>query len=44
LRDARGGQLAESMPSYGECQSAEIAAPPQACFDALTDFEHHLER
>jgi ribosome-associated toxin RatA of RatAB toxin-antitoxin module len=27
------------MPSYGECQSAEIAAPPQACFDALTDFE-----
>jgi ribosome-associated toxin RatA of RatAB toxin-antitoxin module len=27
------------VPSYGECQSAEIAAPPQACFDALTDFE-----
>ncbi|MFP5364076.1 MAG: type II toxin-antitoxin system RatA family toxin [Thermoleophilia bacterium] len=27
------------MPSYGECQSAEIAATPQACFDALTDFE-----
>ena len=27
------------MPSYGECQSAEIGAPPQACFDALTDFE-----
>jgi ribosome-associated toxin RatA of RatAB toxin-antitoxin module len=27
------------MPAYGECQSAEIAAPPQACFDALTDFE-----
>ena len=27
------------MPEYGECQSAEIAAPPQACFDALTDFE-----
>jgi ribosome-associated toxin RatA of RatAB toxin-antitoxin module len=27
------------MPSYGECQSADIAAPPQACFDALTDFE-----
>jgi ribosome-associated toxin RatA of RatAB toxin-antitoxin module len=28
------------MPSYGECHSTEIAAPPQACFDALTDFEH----
>ncbi|HYF24255.1 MAG TPA: SRPBCC family protein [Baekduia sp.] len=27
------------MPSYGECQQAEIAAPPQACFDALTDYE-----
>ena len=27
------------MPSYGECQTAEIAAPPQRCFDALTDFE-----
>jgi ribosome-associated toxin RatA of RatAB toxin-antitoxin module len=27
------------MPSYGECQSAEIDAPPQACFDALTDYE-----
>jgi ribosome-associated toxin RatA of RatAB toxin-antitoxin module len=27
------------VPEYGECQSAEIAAPPQACFDALTDFE-----
>jgi coenzyme Q-binding protein COQ10 len=27
------------MPSYGECQTAEIDAPPQRCFDALTDFE-----
>jgi ribosome-associated toxin RatA of RatAB toxin-antitoxin module len=27
------------MPAYGECQSAEINASPQACFDALTDFE-----
>jgi ribosome-associated toxin RatA of RatAB toxin-antitoxin module len=27
------------MPSYGECHSAEIAAAPQDCFDALTDFE-----
>lgn len=27
------------MPAYGECQSAEIDASPQACFDALTDFE-----
>jgi ribosome-associated toxin RatA of RatAB toxin-antitoxin module len=28
-----------AMPSYGECRSAEVAAPPQACFDALTDYE-----
>jgi ribosome-associated toxin RatA of RatAB toxin-antitoxin module len=27
------------MSGYGECQTAEIAAPPQACFDALTNFE-----
>jgi ribosome-associated toxin RatA of RatAB toxin-antitoxin module len=27
------------MPTYGECQSADIDAAPQACFDALTDFE-----
>ena len=27
------------MASYGECLSARIAASPQACFDALTDFE-----
>jgi ribosome-associated toxin RatA of RatAB toxin-antitoxin module len=27
------------MPTYGECQSADIDASPQACFDALTDFE-----
>ncbi|HWI09191.1 MAG TPA: SRPBCC family protein [Solirubrobacteraceae bacterium] len=27
------------MASYGECHTAEIAASPQACFDALTDFE-----
>ena len=27
------------MPSYGECRSSEIAATPQQCFDALTDFE-----
>jgi ribosome-associated toxin RatA of RatAB toxin-antitoxin module len=27
------------VPSYGECHSAEIAATPQECFDALTDFE-----
>jgi coenzyme Q-binding protein COQ10 len=27
------------MPSYGECQTAEIDATPQRCFDALTDFE-----
>src|SRR3954465_2135176 len=27
------------MPSYGECQSAEIDATPQECFDVLTDYE-----
>ncbi|MBA3746606.1 MAG: SRPBCC family protein [Solirubrobacterales bacterium] len=27
------------MASYGECRSAEIVATPQACFDALTDYE-----
>src|SRR4051812_49827619 len=27
------------MPDYGECRSEEINATPQACFDALTDFE-----
>ena len=27
------------MPSYGECRSTEIAATPQACYDALADFE-----
>ena len=27
------------MPSYRDCRTAEIAATPQACFDALTDYE-----
>lgn len=27
------------MALYGDCQVADIDAPPQACFDALTDFE-----
>jgi ribosome-associated toxin RatA of RatAB toxin-antitoxin module len=27
------------MASYGECRSLEIRATPQACFDAMTDFE-----
>jgi ribosome-associated toxin RatA of RatAB toxin-antitoxin module len=27
------------MPTYGECQSADIAASPQACYAALTDYE-----
>lgn len=27
------------MPDYGECRSDEIAASPQQCYDALTDFE-----
>ena len=25
--------------NYGECRSATIAATPEACYDALTDFE-----
>ena len=28
------------MPDYGECRSEEIAATPQQCYDALSDFEH----
>jgi len=28
------------MPDYGECRSEEIAATPQQCYAALTDFEH----
>jgi ribosome-associated toxin RatA of RatAB toxin-antitoxin module len=27
------------MPDYGECRSTEVAADPQRCYDALTDFE-----
>jgi ribosome-associated toxin RatA of RatAB toxin-antitoxin module len=27
------------MSAYGECQYAEIDAPPTACYEALTDFE-----
>ena len=27
------------MASSGECRSTEIAASPQRCYDALTDFE-----
>jgi ribosome-associated toxin RatA of RatAB toxin-antitoxin module len=27
------------MPDYGECRSEEIAATPQQCYDALSDFE-----
>ena len=28
------------MPDYGDCRVADVDACPQACFDALTDFEH----
>jgi len=28
------------MPSYGDCQTAEIDATPERCFEALTDYEH----
>ena len=27
------------MPSYGDCRSTEVDAPPQRCFDLLTDYE-----
>jgi ribosome-associated toxin RatA of RatAB toxin-antitoxin module len=27
------------VPAYGDCRSTEIAATPQQCYDALTDFE-----
>ena len=27
------------MPAYGDCHTVEVGASPQACFDALTDFE-----
>ncbi len=27
------------MPAYGECRTADIRTSPQACFDALTDYE-----
>jgi len=27
------------MPAYGECRTADIRTTPQACFDALTDYE-----
>ncbi len=27
------------MPDYGECESLDIDAPQQACFDALSDYE-----
>src|SRR3954465_2512313 len=28
------------MPSYGDCQTAEIDATPERCFEVLTDYEH----
>jgi len=28
------------VPSYRDCRSTDIDAGPQACFDALTDYEH----
>jgi ribosome-associated toxin RatA of RatAB toxin-antitoxin module len=27
------------MPDYGECQTLDVDASPQECFDALTDYE-----
>lgn len=27
------------MPTYGNCQTETVAAPPEACFAALTDYE-----
>lgn len=31
------------MPAYGECHSADVAAPPQRCFDALLDVDRLTE-
>ena len=31
------------MPTYGDCRAADIDASPQACFDALTDYERLTE-
>jgi ribosome-associated toxin RatA of RatAB toxin-antitoxin module len=31
------------MASYGDCQTAEIDATPQQCFDLLTDYERLAE-
>jgi ribosome-associated toxin RatA of RatAB toxin-antitoxin module len=28
------------MPSYGECRSIVVDAPPSACFDAISDIDH----
>src|SRR5215217_1669054 len=28
------------MPSYGDCQTAEIDATPERCFEVLTDYDH----
>ena len=28
------------MPSYGECRSIVVDAPPRVCVDALTDIDH----
>jgi ribosome-associated toxin RatA of RatAB toxin-antitoxin module len=27
------------MPAYGDCRTIEIAATPQRCYEALTDFD-----
>jgi ribosome-associated toxin RatA of RatAB toxin-antitoxin module len=31
------------VPDYGECQATEVDATPQACFDAMTDYERLRE-
>jgi ribosome-associated toxin RatA of RatAB toxin-antitoxin module len=28
------------VPAYGQCREAEISATPEACYAALTDYEH----
>src|SRR4051812_35803969 len=34
-----GGGDAPAMPSYGDCRSIEIDAPPDVCFDVMSDVE-----
>ena len=34
------GREALALPSYGDCRSIVVDAPPSSCFDAISDVEH----